>query len=82
MQELAELAIVPGESVQRLHAVDDDDPWAHLFEEAVDRGQDAGQALLDEDLAKVVVDDPPFGNCATVEEAEALAVPEDLVERL
>src|SRR4029079_9780539 len=78
----AELALVLGERVKRLHAVDDDDPGPALPEEAVDGPEHPAEPVLDERLAQVVIDDAPVGDGGPVEKIKTLPVPEDLVERL
>src|SRR5439155_19336657 len=66
---------------ERLEAVDDDDPGTALLEEGADPLGHPVQAMLVEDCAEIVVEDRAADRFR-IEEAERLAVAEDLVERL
>src|SRR6476661_9037277 len=67
--------------MQCLEAVDDDHSRAPLLEEDPDPVEDPGKTLLVQDSSEALVEDRRADG-PSVEEAEGLAVSQDLVERL
>ena len=81
VEEAPELARVIGERGQRLEAVDREDPGPVLLDERGDAVDDGAEAALAGDgRAEVLVEDRPADRGA-IEEAQALGVAEDLLER-
>lgn len=81
MQEVAELAIAIRERLERLEAVDHDEPGAALLDHAGDLLDDARQPVTVDDRAEILVENrsPDRGR---VEETQALAEAHNFLERL